>query len=251
MSSSISVLARSCLIVGIASGVMFGRGALVRELLGQESPAKGAKAGAPRMKEAEVKALVEQLGGAKEGERQAAMKKLQAAGVAAIPALGNAAAKGNKHATDNALDILTAHVEGADPEARQAAFVELRRLSVGSRPAVASVAKKVVKDHPDLKAESDAARQAARENRAERAEKSPAKSKDSPQPTPSAPADSATALRRQAIEQQIKDGETAIEKIKKLKLSKEMENQQIAAIMQGLQKLRADLKELDKGGRKK
>lgn len=142
-------------------------------------------------------------------------------------------------------------MEGTDAEARQAAFEELRRLSVGTRPAVASAAKKIVQEHPDLKAESDAARQAARENKADRAEKKPAKPKETPQPMSAAPADPATALRRQAIEQQIKDGEAAIEKIKKLKLPKEMESQQISAIMLGLQKLRAELKELDKVGRKK
>ena len=242
MPSSISAIACSCWIVLIASS----------SLPGQEAPTKGAQPTPPRLKEAEVQALVEQLGGAKEADRQAAMKKLQAAGVAAIPALAHAAAKGNKHATNNALEILTAHVAGTDAEARQAAFEELRRLSVGNRPAVAAAARKVVQEHPDLKAVSDAARQAAREQRADRAEKKTTRTKETSQPMPAASADPATALRRQAIEQQIKDGETAIEKIKKLKLPKEIESQQVSAILLGLQKLRAELKELDKkAGRKK
>ena len=241
MSPSFSAFVCSCLIVVVACG----------NLQGQEAPSKNAKSGASRVKEAEFKTLVEQLGGTKEADREAAMKKLRAAGVAAIPALGDAAAKGNKLATNNAIEILTAHVEGSDEEAQQAAFEELRRLSVGTRPAVAATAKKIVQEHPDLKAASDAARKAAREDRAERAEKKPAKAKEAPQPKPAASSDPATALRRQAIEQQIKDGEEAIEKIKKLKLPKDMESQQISAITLGLQKLRSELRDLDKGSRKK
>lgn len=52
-------------------------------LPGQEAPTKGAQSVPPRLKEAEVQALVEQLGGAKEADRQAAMQRLQAAGVTA------------------------------------------------------------------------------------------------------------------------------------------------------------------------
>jgi hypothetical protein len=225
------------------------------QLLGQDAPATSTKPPL-KLKDAEIKALGEQLGVAKEADREAAKKKLLAAGMAVIPAMGDIAEKGNRTATNNAIEILKSHVEGADPEARMAAFVELRKLATGSRSSAAGPAKKLVEEHKELRAEADAAWRATLEKRkAGRAENpSPpptSAAKTNPRPMPTAPADPATALRRQGIEQSLKDAETAIEKIKKLKLPKQLENEQIAAINQSVQKLRSQLKELDGGGRKK
>lgn len=243
MSSSLTSVVCSGLIIVVACGA----------LRGQDKPSTGAKPASLRLKDTEVKSLLKQLGAAKESDRDAAIKKLREAGMAVIPDLADVAASGNRHATINAIEILKAHVEGADPEARTAAFAEVRKLSTGSRSEAAVPAKKIVEAHKDLLAEFDAAWRAKLAARAELAAKNPSPPKTAPPKTNRAPmpADPLTALRRQGIEQSIKDAETAIEKIKQLKLPKQLESEQISAVNQALQKLRSQLKELDSAGRKK
>ncbi|WP_254511571.1 hypothetical protein [Anatilimnocola floriformis] len=219
------------------------------ELQAQEKPAAPKSVG-PRLSQAEIKSLVKQLGVAKESERDAAVKKLQAAGLPAIEEVGDAAENGNNKARDNALEILKTHLDSADPEVQLAAFAEVRRLATRlPKSANSTAAAALVKDHPELKEKWEAAKLVMQEKRKAEAKETPPKT--AAQPKPTAPADPITQLRRQALEQQLKDGDAAIEKIKKLKLPKDQESQQISAIMQGLQKIRENLKELDGPSRKK
>jgi hypothetical protein len=241
VSSSLSIVLASCLLAGVAFG----------EARAQEARPTGGKSAAAKAKETELKALAKQLGAPKESDREEAIKKMRAAGVAAMDVLGDAAATGTNRAKENAIEILKGHVEGTNEELRLPAFEELRRLSSTSKSSIQVAAKKIVDEHKDLREQSDAARLAARAKRAEIRENEAAKPTTKPQPMPATPADPATQLRRQATEQQIKDGETAIAKIKALKLPKDLESQQIAAVNIALQKLRSQLKELDNAGRKK
>ena len=240
MASYLSVVAPACLMFVLTFSA----------LLAQDAPI--AKTAAPRLSDTEVKALVKQLGTAKETERDVAIKKLRAAGVAVIPAVADAVGRVNKQASENALEILKAHVEGADPEAALAAFGELRGISTQvPKNSAASAAAEIIKEHPELKEKWEAARLALREKRKANAEEKGSPPKTAAQPKPVAPLDPLMQLRKQALEQQLKDGELAIEKIKKLKLPKAQESEQISAIMQGLQKVRENLKDLEGGGRKK
>jgi len=235
----------------VGVGALLLLAALLSAVHGQESRPKGARPAATGLKDAELKALGKQLGAPKESDREEAKKKMQAAGLAAIETLGDVAATGTNRAKDNAIEILKTHVEGTDAELRLPAFEELRRLSTGSKSSIQVAAKKIVDEYKDLREQSDAARLAARAKRAELRESAAANPTAKPQPLPAPPADPLTQLRRQAIEQQIKDGEASIEKIRQLKLPKELEAQQIAAVTIALQKLRSQLKELDGAGRKK
>ena len=58
-------------------------------------------------------------------------------------------------------------------------------------------------------------------------------------------------MRRESLEQSLKDAEKAIQEIKKLKLPKDLEAQQISAITQSMQNLREQLKKLDAPRRNK
>lgn len=237
VSSSLSVVIVMCLFAGMACS----------EARAQASRPAGAKAAAGS-KEAELKALARQLGAPKESDREEAKKKMQAAGLAAIEVLGDTAATGTNRAKENALEILKTHVEGTKEELRLPAFEELRRLSVASKSSIQVAAKTIVDEHKDLHEQWLAKRAEIREKRAANPTATPT---PKPQPMPTASADPATQLRRQAIEQQLKDADAAIAKIKQLKLPKDLESQQISAVNLAVQKLRSQLKELDGAGKKK
>lgn len=222
-------------------------GVLLSSVQSQESRPK-AKSAAAGLKDAEFKALGKQLGAPQERDREEAKKKMQAAGLAAIETLGDVAATGTNRAKENALEILKTHLEGTKEELRLPAFEELRRLSVGSKSSIQVAAQKIVDEHKDVREQWLAKRAEIRERAAANPKPTP---KPQPQPMPAASADPATQLRRQAIEQQLKDAETAIAKIKQLKLPKDLEAQQISAVNLAVQKLRSQLKELDGAGRKK
>lgn len=220
----------------IVIGSVFGL--YVEAARGQNAPPK-VTVPVIKLTAAEVKSLVAQLGGSKAAERQAAE-------AAAIPALVEATGQANKTATANIFDILEAHVEKGDKEAKLAAFGALRKLLFGNRPDLASAAKKIMEDHKDLQIEGDAAKLASVSDKAERPDKKPSPPKANPNPKPAAvAADPATNLRRQSLEQQVKDAELAIEKIKKLDIPKQLKDAQLSAAMQALQQIRNQLKQLD------
>lgn len=223
-------------VVGVFFVLMFACGVLH----GQSTPQRKAKPMSASLTDDEVQTLVKQMGGTKVVDREAAIEKLRAAGMDVIPALGQAASEGNRQATNNALAILKSHVAGDHAETRIAAYQALQRLAAGSKPAVAAAAKKIMDDHQEVRAEVDAARLAARSNRPSRNEK-----KSSSRPTASAASDPATQMRRESLEQSLKDAEKAIQEIKKLKLPKDVEAQQISAITRSMQNLREQLKKLD------
>lgn len=240
MTLRISSLFGVCFVLIFACGVLHG----------QATPRSKPKPASASLTDDQVKSLVKQMGGAKEADQKIATEKLRAAGIDVIPALGKAASEGNRQATNHALEILKTHVEGDDGETRMAAYQALQRLSAGSRPAVAAAAKKIMDDHKDVRAEVDAARRAAKSNKADRAAKKASTPKANPRPA-SAAAAPANQMRREALEQSLKDAEKSIQEIKKLKLPKDLEAQQISAITRSMQNLREQLKRLDNAGRKK
>lgn len=233
---------RASSVVGVCFVLIFACGILH----GQSTPQRKAKPMSVSLTDDEVETLIKQMGGTKVVDRNAAIEKLRAAGVDVIPELSKAASEGNRQASNNALAILKSHVAGDHAETRIAAYQALRRLSSGSKPAVAAAAKKIMEDHKEVRVEADAAKVAARSNRPSRNDK-----KASTRPMASAASDPATQMRRESLEQSLKDAEKAIQEIKKLKLPKDLEAQQISAITQSMQNLREQLKKLDAPRRNK
>lgn len=251
MSSSLSVrvasFVGSCLFLAILCG----------SLRADDPQPTKTKAAVRKVKDDEVKALVKQLGSKNDNERAAAVNKLRAAGLEVIPELGDAIPSGSARTKESAIEILSEHLKSTDPETRMAAYAELRKIATGQRSTTSANVASIIKEYPEVRAEFEANLKARRTERlAQEAAGKTASTNKTPSPKTkpgSQPAaeDSLTKLRRQAFEQQLKDGELAIDKIKKQKLPKDLEAQQISAINQGLQSVRAQLQALDRPARKK
>jgi hypothetical protein len=210
------------------------------------------KTAATKQKDEQVKALIKQLGSNKDDEHAAAAKKLRAAGPAIIPELGDAAQAINKRAKESAIEILTSYLKSTESETRIAAYGELRKVATGQRSTISTQTAEMLKEYPEVRAEFEAeikARSARRKELA--AQESAAGKPSSPQPMPPVADDPLASMRRKVIEQSIKEAELSSDKIKKLKLPKDLEAQQLSAINQTLQNLRAQLQALNRPMRKK
>jgi hypothetical protein len=110
----------------------------------------------------------------------------------------------------------------------------------------------MLKEYPEVRAEFEAKLKARPARPKELAAQEPASGKpSSPQPMPPVADDPLASMRRKVIEQSIKEAELSSDKIKKLKLPKDLEAQQLSAINQTLQNLRAQLQALNRPMRKK
>lgn len=241
MSAPLSAIVGSCLVLVLWAA----------PLRADDPKPSRAKSAAAKQKDDQVKALIKQLGSNKEDEHEAAAKKLRAAGPEIIPDLGDAAEAINKRAKEGAIEILTSYLKSTDPATRIAAYQELRKVATGQRSAISTQTAETLKEYPEVRAEFEAEIKARAARRKELAENNPSPAKTDPAPKTAVAEDSLTKLRRQALEQQLKDAELSIEKIKKLKLPKDLEAQQISAATQAMQSVRTQLQALDRPVRKK
>jgi hypothetical protein len=221
-------------------------------LMAQDPAPSRPKTAATKQKDDQVKALIKQLGSNKDDEHEAAAKKLRAAGPAIIPELGDAAQAINKRAKEAAIEILTGYLKSNEAETRIAAYQQLREVATGQRSAISVKTSEMLKEYPEVRAEFEAELKARSARRKELAAQDPAAGKPSPpQPKPPIADDPLASMRRKVIEQSIKEAELSSDKIKKLKLPKDLEAQQLSAINQTLQNLRNQLQALDRPMRKK
>lgn len=85
----------------------------------------------------DIAALIKQLDHDGFNMRESAQKKLEAAGPAAIDALGEAALGASQEAAARAVEVLKKHAQGEDAAAKESARAALTKIAKGSNPIAA------------------------------------------------------------------------------------------------------------------